>query len=75
MTGEYVPVEAVLPIRTRVGELVCECGLDSDDLGKTERLPGEDAEGVETFNEIGLDGLFARGGVGACSRNEGAVGS
>lgn len=59
MTGEYVPVEAVLPFRSRFGEPICELGLGSDDTGETERLPGGDVEGHDSIKDIGVVGPSA----------------
>lgn len=69
-------MEAALPFRTRVGEEVCEGGLDSTDVGEAALLGEvEVSDRQETCRETGVGGLSANGGVGACSRNEGAAGS
>lgn len=75
ITGEKVPVEAVLPLRTSVGELVCERGLDAIAVGDAERLrEGEAGDGQARVRDTGVGALSPREGVGACNRNNGAVG-
>lgn len=64
----------MLAFRTSVGELVWERALDSTEIGDTDRLcEGDEGDGQETVNDIGEVGLSARGGVGACSRKDGAA--
>lgn len=76
ITGESAPVEALLPFRTSAGEVVCERGVNSTDVGEA-ALPGGEVAGAgkDMGKETGVGGLSAKGGVGACKRNEGAIGS
>lgn len=66
----------MLRFRTRVGEEVSEVELDATDFGEAALLgEAEVGDGQETSRETGVGGLSANGGVGACSRKEGAAGS
>lgn len=66
----------MLPLRTSVGEEVCEGGLGLTGVGEAALVgEAEVGDGQVMTRETGVAGLSASGGVGACSRKEGASGS